>query len=155
MMLTTKARYAVMALVDMVTYGQNTPMTLQEIAARQQIPLNYLEQIFAKLRRKGLVTALRGPGGGYHLSQTPETTWIAEIILAVEEPIKITRCSSKPSDGCMHDKTRCLTHDLWEGLGNVIYDYLCAISLSDVCKGTLPKSPLHPHLADFSAEVMV
>lgn len=137
-MLTTKGRYAVMAMVDMAQRAcGDAPITLGDIAARQQIALNYLEQIFAKLRKGGLVQAYRGPGGGYVLAKESSAIWVSDIIIAVEESIKITRCSADKSAGCMHDKTRCLTHDLWEGLGNQIYGYLRSISLADICNGTI------------------
>lgn len=132
MMLTTKGRYAVMAMVDLATQVQGRPVALAEIAERQEIALPYLEQIFAKLRRNGLVHSVRGPGGGYMLTRGVENTWVSDIIMAVEESIKMTRCEKGSAVGCMKPKTRCLTHDLWEGLGNQIYNYLRAISLKDV-----------------------
>ncbi len=132
MMLTTKGRYAVMAMVDLATQVQGRPVALAEIAERQEIALPYLEQIFAKLRRNGLVHSVRGPGGGYMLTRGIENTWVSDIILAVEESIKMTRCEKSSAAGCMTPKTRCLTHDLWEGLGNQIYNYLRSISLKDV-----------------------
>jgi Rrf2 family iron-sulfur cluster assembly transcriptional regulator len=132
MMLTTKGRYAVMALVDLAAQESESPVTLAAIAERQEIALPYLEQIFAKLRRSGLVDSVRGPGGGYALARGAEKTFVSDVILAVEESIKMTRCEKESAAGCMKPKTRCLTHDLWEGLGNQIYDYLRAISLKDV-----------------------
>lgn len=132
MMLSTRGRYAVMAMVDLAGRQVETPVTLAEISQRQEIPLAYLEQIFAKLRKKGLVKSVRGPGGGYHLMRPAADIWVSDIILAAEETIKMTRCDSGPS-GCMKPKTRCLTHDLWEGLGQQIYHYLSSISLEDVC----------------------
>lgn len=132
MMLTTKGRYAVMALVDLAAQESKSPVTLAAIAERQEIALPYLEQIFAKLRRSGLVDSVRGPGGGYALARGAENTFVSEIILAVEESIKMTRCEKESAAGCMKPKTRCLTHDLWEGLGDQIHNYLSAISLRDV-----------------------
>lgn len=132
MMLTTKGRYAVMALVDLAAQESESPVTLSAIAERQEIALPYLEQIFAKLRRSGLVDSVRGPGGGYALARGAENTFVSDIILAVEESIKMTRCEKESSTGCMKPKTRCLTHDLWEGLGDQIHNYLSGISLQDV-----------------------
>jgi Rrf2 family iron-sulfur cluster assembly transcriptional regulator len=142
MMLSTKGRYAVMAMVDLASSGHGKPVTLAEISDRQEIPLAYLEQIFAELRKSGLVKSVRGPGGGYLLLRPASETWVSDIIMAAEEPIKMTRCDSGPS-GCMKPKTRCLTHDLWEGLGAQIYNYLRSISLEDICDKRLrQKFPL-------------
>ena len=131
MMLTTKGRYAVMALVDLASNSNGKPVTLADIATRQGIALAYLEQIFSRLKKEGLVKSLRGPGGGYIFARPSEQTMISDIIMAVDEPIKMTRCNNKAA-GCMKDKVRCKTHDLWEGLGNQIYSYLRAISVNDV-----------------------
>jgi Rrf2 family iron-sulfur cluster assembly transcriptional regulator len=133
MMLTTKGRYAVMALVDLATHGKEKPVVLAEIAERQEIALTYLEQIFSKLKKDGIVHAFRGPGGGYKLTKPAAETWISDIIVAVDEPIKMTRCNHDPSKGCLSTKARCLTHDLWDGLGNQIFGYLRSVSLEDVC----------------------
>lgn len=132
MMLSTRGRYAVMAMVDLAACCTGKPVSLAEISERQEIPLAYLEQIFAKLRKSGLVKSVRGPGGGYLLLRPAAETWVSDIIMAAEEPIKMTRCDSGPS-GCMKPKTRCLTHDLWEGLGAQIYNYLRSVSLEDIC----------------------
>ena len=142
MMLTTKGRYAVMAMVDLAMQPPVKPVTLAEIAQRQEIALPYLEQIFAKLRRNGLVHSVRGPGGGYVLAREVESTWISDIIIAVEESIKMTRCEKGSAAGCMAPKTRCLTHDLWEGLGNQIYGYLRGISLKDVIDRQIQVNPI-------------
>lgn len=142
MMLSTKGRYAVMAMVDLATCSQSKPVSLAEISDRQEIPLAYLEQIFAKLRKSGLVKSVRGPGGGYLLLRSASDIWVSDIIMAAEETIKMTRCDSGPA-GCMKPKTRCLTHDLWEGLGTQIYTYLRSISLEDICDKRLrQKFPL-------------
>lgn len=140
MMLTTRGRYAVMAMVDLAGQEHKKPVTLSDIATRQDIALNYLEQIFARLRKNGLVTSTRGPGGGYSLANTPNDIRVADIILAVDEPIAITRC--KTSSGCMSDKAKCLTHDLWEGLGNQIYSYLNAVTLADIRSKNLKTMPV-------------
>jgi Rrf2 family iron-sulfur cluster assembly transcriptional regulator len=138
MILSTRGRYAVMAMVDLAARQAEKPVALAEISERQEIPLAYLEQIFSKLRKGGLVKSVRGPGGGYQLKLPAEDTFISDIIVAADEPIKMTRCSNA-SEGCMSPKTRCLTHDLWEGLGNQIYQYLNSISLEDICERRLRK----------------
>jgi len=121
-----------MALVDLATHSAGHPVALADIAARQEISLSYLEQLFAKLRRKGLVKSVRGPGGGYLLAHSAEETRVADAILAVDEPIRATRCKSD-AVGCQSDKSRCLTHDLWEELTHQIHLFLSGVSLADVC----------------------
>ena len=128
-----------MAMVDLALHGHEKPVTLTAIATRQEIPLAYLEQIFAKLKHAGLVASVRGPGGGYRLAKEAQATNMAEIVLAAEESIKMTRCESGSHEGCMAPKTRCLTHDLWEGLGDQIYHYLHSITLQDVTTRRLPR----------------
>ena len=132
MKLSTKGRYAVMAMVDMAQHAQGRPVALADIAARQEISLSYLEQLFAKLRRSGLVKSVRGPGGGYLLTRGTDDTRISDVIVAVDEPIRATRCPSGSGAGCRSDKSRCMTHDLWEELGNQIHLYLSSVSLEDV-----------------------
>ncbi len=134
MKLSTKGRYAVMAMVDLARYGTGRPIALADIATRQEISLSYLEQLFAKLRRGGLVKSVRGPGGGYLLAHRSAKTRISDIILAVDEPIRATRCMPGSPSGCRSNQTRCLTHDLWEELSNQIYLYLSAVTLADVCE---------------------
>ena|SRR5690606_4647412 len=135
MHLSTKGRYAVMAMVDLARRQDDRAVTLAEIAGRQEISLSYLEQLFARLRRRGLVKSLRGPGGGYRLARTAAETSIAEIVLAVDEPLRATRCSS--GKGCMTKGERCLTHDLWAEMGRQIHSYLASVSLADVVDGRL------------------
>lgn len=132
MKLSTKGRYAVMAMVDLACRDGSKPVALADIAERQEISLSYLEQLFAKLRRGGLVRSVRGPGGGYLLAHAAETTRISDIVLAVDEPIRSTRCTPGTPEGCGTDKGRCLTHDLWEELGHQIHLYLSSVSLADV-----------------------
>jgi Rrf2 family transcriptional regulator, iron-sulfur cluster assembly transcription factor len=134
MRLSTKGRYAVMAMVDLAQNSSGDPVSLAEIAERQEISLSYLEQLFAMLRKNGLVRSVRGPGGGYLLAQDRRETRIADIILAVDEPIRATRCAPGAPVGCRGNRTRCLTHDLWEELGNQIHLYLSSVSLADVCE---------------------
>src|SRR5215472_198113 len=122
-----------MALVDLASQSDGRPVALADIAARQEISLSYLEQLFAKLRRGGLVRSVRGPGGGYLLARSAEETRISDAILAVDEPIRATRCKTGSSVGCRSNKSRCLTHDLWEELGNQIHIFLSSVSLADVC----------------------
>lgn len=132
MKLSTKGRYAVMALVDLARHGESRPVSLADIAERQEISLSYLEQLFARLRRGGLVKSVRGPGGGYMLARGAAGTRVADIILSVDEPITATRCKSNSSIGCHSDHSRCLTHDLWAELGNQIHLYLSSVTLLDV-----------------------
>lgn len=137
MRLSTKGRYAVMAMVDLARRESEAvrAVALADIAARQEISLSYLEQLFARLRRQGLVTSARGPGGGYRLAKGAEATSIADIVLAVDEPLKATRCSE--ARGCMIKGERCLTHDLWDDLGARIESYLASVSLADVATGRI------------------
>jgi len=135
--LSTKGRYAVMAMVDLARQGANGPVTLAEIAERQDISLSYLEQLFGKLRKGAQVKSVRGPGGGYMLTRHPSEMRIADIIVAVDEPIKATRCTPGSPEGCRADKARCLTHDLWEELGNHIFSFLSSVSLDDVIEDRL------------------
>jgi Rrf2 family iron-sulfur cluster assembly transcriptional regulator len=121
-------------MADPAYHSRGKPVALAEVADRQEISLSYLEQLFGKLRRGGLVSSVRGPGGGYLLAREPQQMRIADIILAVDEPIKATRCTPGSPRGCHSHKGRCLTHDLWEELGNQIYLYLSSVTLSDVCE---------------------
>lgn len=132
MKLSTKGRYAVMAMADLAGQSNGKPVPLADVAVRQEISLSYLEQLFGKLRRNHLVTSTRGPGGGYMLARPLEETMVSDIVLAVDEPLKATRCTPGSSRGCQSDHGRCLTHDLWEELGNHIFLFLRAISLADV-----------------------
>ena len=139
MRLSTKGRYAVMAMADLAAHSvpsephqQPKPVALADIAERQDISLSYLEQLFAKLRRGGLVTSVRGPGGGYRLARPSGELRIADIIVAVDEPITATRCSPNGSKGCTKTGARCVTHDLWEELGQQIHVFLSSVSLADV-----------------------
>ncbi|MFQ5984062.1 MAG: Rrf2 family transcriptional regulator [Alphaproteobacteria bacterium] len=132
MRLSTKGRYAVMAMVDLASHDSGDPVSLSDIAGRQEISLSYLEQLFGKLRRGGLVKSVRGPGGGYLLSRPAGAVRIADIIIAVDEPIRATRCQPGSPSGCGPNRIRCATHDLWEELGNQIRLYLNSVSLEDV-----------------------
>jgi Rrf2 family iron-sulfur cluster assembly transcriptional regulator len=133
MRLSTKGRYAVMAMADLSRHGDDRAVSLAEIAARQEISLSYLEQLFARLRRAGLVRSVRGPGGGYRLARPAAETPVATIVLAVDEPIRATRCVGQASpQGCMVGGERCITHHLWEDLGAEIHAFLASVSLEDV-----------------------
>ncbi|MFM1960475.1 MAG: hypothetical protein RL588_1992 [Pseudomonadota bacterium] len=137
MRLSTKGRYAVMAMADLArrqAEQAERAVALSDIATRQEISLSYLEQLFARLRRQGLVQSHRGPGGGYRLARAASATSIAEIVLAVDEPLRATRCGAK-SPGCMMNGERCLTHDLWEETGRQIEAWLASVSLEDVVTG--------------------
>ena len=128
----TKGRYAVMARTDLVVQGSGAPVTLADIAERQEISVSYLEQLFAKLRKGGLVRSVRGPGGGYLLSRPADEMRISDIVVAAEESLAQTRCRPGLSVGCGGNAGRCLTHDLWEELGNQIHLFLSSVSLEDV-----------------------
>ena len=136
MRLTTKGRYAVMAMADLAKNGDERAVSLAEIALRQDISLSYLEQLFARLRRRGLVKSVRGPGGGYRLSKGSGDIAIADIVKAVDEPLEAVRCKAGGA-GCMPGGERCLTHDLWEALGDHIHDFLAGVSLEDVIERRL------------------
>lgn len=141
MRLSTKGRYAVMAMADLARNGADRAVSLAEIATRQEISLSYLEQLFARLRKAGLVKSVRGPGGGYRLAAASTETMVADIVLAVDEPIRATRCEAHTtSNGCMMRGERCITHDLWEALGEEIHRYLSSVSLDDVVNHRLRKS---------------
>ena len=133
MRLSTKGRYAVMAMADLAANdGGAKPVSLAEIARRQEISLSYLEQLFAKLRRGDLVKSVRGPGGGYRLARPAGELRISDIIIAVDEPITATRCRKDSPKGCTGTSGRCMTHDLWEELGRQIHVFLSSVSLADV-----------------------
>ena len=129
MRLTTKGRFAVTALLDLAMQRSSGPVKLAEISERQQISLSYLEQLFAKLRQRKLVDSVRGPGGGYCLAKNMEHVSVADIILAVDEPIDSTQCGGK--ENCHNDK-KCMTHDLWKRLNELIFDHLGAVTLKQL-----------------------
>lgn len=135
MMLTTKSHYAVMAVMEVASRNENTPMKLADISTNQNIPLNYLEQIFLKLKKASLIKSVKGPGGGYYLSNSSDQITVENIIDAVEENLKMTRCSKDKS--CRKNNITCSTHDLWKGLGKQIRDYFANISIADVISGEI------------------
>ena len=130
MRLTTKGRFAVTAMIDLGLRQSAGPVTLSAISQRQQISLSYLEQLFGKLRRNGLVESTRGPGGGYTLSRAPDEISVAEIITSVDEPIDATHCGGK--ENCLGDGARCMTHDLWASLNAKMVDFLGSIHLQQL-----------------------
>lgn len=129
MKLTTKGRYAVTALLDLALHARKGPVSLADISERQEISISYLEQLFAKLRKNGLVKSVRGPGGGYRLSREADAIFVAEVIDAVDESIDVTRCEGR---GDCQNGERCLTHDLWMDLSNQIHKFLSGISLQSL-----------------------
>ena len=132
MKLTTKGRYAVQAMADLAANAGAPPVSLPDIALRQGISLGYLEQLFAKLRRAGLVESNRGVAGGYRLARTARDIRVAEIVEAVDEEIRATACEPGSGRACNGASARCITHDLWDELGRQIDIFLNAISLEDV-----------------------
>ena len=136
MQLSTKGRYAVMAMVDLASHGSGSSVPLASIAERQHISVAYLEQLFMKLRRAGLVKAIRGPKGGYQLARAASDISVADIMTAADEPVRMNCCSVEGSDWCLGTK-RCATHDLWRALGIHISAFLSAVSLKDVLDGAL------------------
>jgi len=129
MRLTTKGRFAVTAMVDLAMCGGRTPVTLAAISERQKISLSYLEQLFGKLRKNKIVDSVRGPGGGYCLARPGNKILIADIVVAVDEPLDATTCGGKSN---CHDDKQCVTHDLWMGLNEKIYEYLSSVSLQQL-----------------------
>ena len=129
MRLTTKGRFAVTAMIDLALHSGDGPVTLAEISERQKISLSYLEQLFGKLRRQALVSSVRGPGGGYNLAKATDQVSVADIIVAVDEPIDATQCGGK--ENC-HDEHKCITHDLWVSLNERIFDYLRGVTLAQL-----------------------
>jgi Rrf2 family iron-sulfur cluster assembly transcriptional regulator len=124
--LTSKGRYAVTAMLDLALHSKEGPVTLANISQRQDISLSYLEQLFTRLRKHGLVSSTRGPGGGYSLGRSADEIAIADVISAVDEHVDATRCGG--SSDC-HAGERCLTHDLWQGLSRQIFNFLNEITL--------------------------
>ena len=127
MRLTTKGRFAVTAMIDVAMHGTKGPVTLAGVSERQKISLSYLEQLFGKLRRHGLVASVRGPGGGYRLALMPDQVTIADIISAVDERVDATRCCGQ--ENCQNGQ-RCLTHQLWTDLSRQIFSFLEGITLA-------------------------
>lgn len=140
MELNTRGRYAVMAMADLAKHGNGSSVPLSAVALRQKISLDYLEQLFLKLRRAGLVDSVRGRHGGYKLGRPAGEIFVAEIMTAVEEGTRMTRCFGDQAVGCVGE-SRCLTHDLWTALGDRIESFLASVSLTDVLEG-IPASAM-------------
>lgn len=129
MRLTTKGRFAVTAMLDIALYEADKPVTLAGISERQSISLSYLEQLFSRLRKQGLVSSVRGPGGGYRIAKAHHEISVSDIITAVDEQIDATQCGG--NENC-HDEGPCMTHELWASLNRKILDYLSGVSLADM-----------------------
>jgi len=129
MRLTTKGRFAVTAMLDLALNETDRPVTLAGISERQNISLSYLEQLFSRLRRSGLVKSVRGPGGGYRLAKEQHEISVSQIISAVDELIDATQCGGR--ENC-HDEGRCMTHDLWSSLNHKILEHLSGVSIADL-----------------------
>jgi Rrf2 family iron-sulfur cluster assembly transcriptional regulator len=130
MRLTTKGRFAVTAMIDLALRQHNGPVTLAGISERQKISLSYLEQLFGKLRRRNLVSSVRGPGGGYCLSKALNEVSVADIIHAVDESLDATNCGGKGN--CAEDQRPCMTHDLWTSLNEKMFEYLSSVTLAEL-----------------------
>ena len=134
MKLTTKGRYAVMAMADLALFQNGTPVSLNDISLRQNISLSYLEQLFAKLKNSKLVRSVRGPSGGYVLEKNPKEIKLSNIIFAVDEKVKTLNCKKESKKGCNGKNTKCITHNLWDDLEQHINTFFENKSLSDLLK---------------------
>jgi len=144
--LSTKGRYAVTALADIALQGGDKLVTLAEIAARQDVSLAYLEQLFVRLRKAGLVESVRGPGGGYRLGRPADKLRIIDIMSAVDETVSAIRCEDGAEQGCGGSRAKCLTHDLWEQLSSHVHVFLSQVTIADVIGNTLAPCPAAPNL---------
>jgi len=135
MKITSKGRYAVLAMVDIARHSKFSPCNLNHVSIRQNISLPYLERIFNDLKRANLVESQKGPGGGYRLSKNSCEIQILEIFNAIDEKIKVTGCSNNPNAYCAGQGKKCLTHNFWEDLENLIGKYLQSVSLDDLLTG--------------------
>ncbi len=147
MKLTSKGRYAVTAILDIALNASENPVTLSDISERQHISLSYLEQLFAKLRRHGLVKSVRGPGGGYQLGKPATDISIGMVISAVNENISVTKCLGQGN--CQYS-AECLTHDLWDELSQRIEDFLNEITLAELVSKHTEKHHCKPTRQDFT-----
>ena len=134
MKLTTKGRYAVMAMADLALFKDKGPTSLTDISLRQNISLAYLEQIFFKLRNKNLVRSIRGSKGGYVLEISPEDIKISNIIAAVDEEVKMLNCKKESKKGCNNKYSKCITHNLWDQLDQHINSFFEKVKLQDLIK---------------------
>jgi Rrf2 family iron-sulfur cluster assembly transcriptional regulator len=134
MKLTTRGRYAVMAMADLALFKDKGPTSLTEISLRQNISLAYLEQIFIKLKNKNLVRSVRGSKGGYILVASPEEIKISNIIAAVDEEVRMLNCKKESKKGCNNKSTKCITHNLWDQLDRHINNFFEKVKLQDLVK---------------------
>ena len=132
MKLTTKGRYAVMAMADLASYQNGKPVSLNDISLRQNISLSYLEQLFSKLKNEKLVKSVRGPSGGYVLEKNPKDITLSNIIFAVDEQVKTLNCKRDSKKGCNGKTMKCITHNLWDDLEQHINNFFENVSLSDL-----------------------
>ncbi len=132
MKLSTRGRYAVMAMADLASYSNKKPMSLSEISARQNISLSYLEQLFLKLKKKNLVKSARGSTGGYMLEKPSEQIKLSSIIFAVDEEVKTLSCNKESKKGCNHKSMKCITHNLWDDLEKHINSFFENINLKEL-----------------------
>ncbi|MBU2759217.1 Rrf2 family transcriptional regulator [Acidithiobacillus sulfurivorans] len=139
MKLTTKGRYAVTAMLDLALHQSDGVVTVADVSQRQQISVAYLEQLFGRMRRFGLIESVRGPGGGYRLAVSDSEIPLTMIVEAVNESISTTQCGGEPQNCCKGDGQQCLTHDLWEELGDHIASFLGNITLGDLVARHLQK----------------
>jgi Rrf2 family iron-sulfur cluster assembly transcriptional regulator len=147
MKMSTKGRYAVTAMADIALQGGDRLITLSEISERQDVSLAYLEQLFARLRRAGLVESVRGPGGGYRLARPAAELRIFDIMEAVDETLSAVRCAEGVEQGCGGSRASCLTHDLWEQLSSHVHVFLSQTTLADVVGNRLRPCPAVPDFA--------
>ena len=139
MKLTSKGRYAVMALADLAKFNSQNPVSLRDISLRQGISLDYLEQIFLKLKKSNIVKSIRGTNGGYILTRDPEKIKLSNIFLAVDEKVKTLQCKKESKKGCNGKLTKCITHNLWDDLEMHINDFFDKKNLADLLKNNLEK----------------
>lgn len=154
MKLSTKGRYAVTALADIAIHGDEGPVALADIAERQDISVAYLEQLFVRLRRAGLVASVRGPGGGYTLARPARQMRVSEVMVAVDERLNAMGCNGKYEEGqgCGKSREACLTHALWEQLSAHVHVFLSGISIADVIAERLMPCPAVPDFSQFIEE---
>ena len=134
MKLTTRGRYAVMAMADLALFKDKGPTSLTDISLRQNISLAYLEQIFIKLKNKNLVRSVRGAKGGYVLQNSPDEIKISNIIAAVDEEVKMLNCKKESKKGCNNRSTKCITHNLWDQLDQHINNFFEKVKLQDLVR---------------------
>ena len=137
MKLTSKGRYAVMALADIANFDGQNPVSLRDISLRQNISLVFLEQIFSKLKKNNIVKSIRGTNGGYMLSNTPEKIKLSSIFLAVDETVKTVQCKKESKKGCQGKSSKCITHNLWDELELYINDFFEKKNLEDLIRKNL------------------